>query len=94
MLDLPLHSLHFVEGLLINDRLMGILYQVHLLLSRVLYLLPRQEIWRIGFLHQHLAHIFFIAQHPVNGGGAPLRLSCNRLDAVGFQILFDFSYTV
>ena len=33
-------------------------------------------------------------QHPVNGGGAPLRFSGDRLDAVRFQILFDFSYTI
>ena len=32
MLDLPLHALHFVEGFLINDRLVGILFQVHMLL--------------------------------------------------------------
>jgi len=29
-------------------------------------------------------------QHPVNGGGAPLRFSGDRLDAVRFQILFIF----
>ena len=29
-------------------------------------------------------------QHPVNGGGAPLRFSSDRLDAVRFQILFIF----
>ena len=92
--DLPLHSLHSVKGLLVNNRLMSILYQVHFLLTGVLHLFPRQKIRRIGLLHQHLAHIFFIAQHPVYGGGAPLRLSGNRLDAVGFQILFDLPHSV
>lgn len=38
-LDLPLHLLHSVEDLLINNPLMDILYPVHLLLPRVLYLL-------------------------------------------------------
>ncbi len=32
----------------------------------------------------------FLIQHPVNGGGAPLRFSGDRLDAVRFQILFIF----
>ena len=73
---------------------MGILYQIHLLLPCILYLSPHQENWRIGLLHQHLAHIFFIAQHSVNGGGTPLHLSGDRLDAVGFQILFDLPHTV
>ena len=33
-------------------------------------------------------------QHPVNGGGAPLRFSGDRLDTVRFQILFNLPHAV
>ena len=50
----------------------SILHQVHLQLPTVLFFLARQKIRHIGRLHQNLACILLVAQHPVDGGGAPL----------------------
>lgn len=61
---------------------MGIFQQVHGELSLILHLPANQKIWRIGLLHQHLTNIFLVAQHPVNGGGAPFRFARYSSDAV------------
>ena len=73
---------------------MGVLHQIHRQLSAVLFLLSRQVIRRIAFLHQDLSRIFLVAQHPVDGGGTPLCLSGDRLDAMALQMLFDLPHPI
>lgn len=70
--NLTFHLLHPVKGLVVNDGLMSILHQVHLQLPTVLFLLARQKIRYIGLLHQNLAYILLVAQHPVDVGSTPL----------------------
>lgn len=94
MFDVTLHLLHSIKSFPVNDGLMSIFHQVHGKLSIILFFLPRQEIRSVGLLHQYLAYILLVAQHPVDGGGAPLGLSSYRLDTVGFQILLDFPNAV
>ena len=51
MFPLAFHFLYPIKSLLVNDRLMSILYQVHIQLPIVFDLLSGQEIRRIAFLH-------------------------------------------
>ena len=47
-----------------------------------------------SFLHPHLADILFIAQHSINGRGAPLRFTCYCFDPMFLQIPLNLAYPV
>ena len=91
---LSLYSLYQLKRLTVNNWLMGIFHQVRFELTRVLFPPAGQEIGGEGFLHPYFAHIFFIAQHPVNGRSAPFRFACHRFYAMLLQIPLDFAHPV
>ena len=88
------HLLYPVKCVLVDDGLMGVFHKVHFHLALVLFFLARQKIRRVGLLHQNLAYIFLVAQHPVNGGSTPLRFSCDRFDAMALRIFLDLPHPV
>ena len=71
-----------------------ILLDVFLMLSVVWYSLLLREVWREGFIENHITDILLICQYGFDGTLRPDSFSSGSQNAVSFQILLDAAHTI
>ena len=71
-----------------------ILLDVFLMLSIILDSLLLREVWREGFIENHITDILLIGQYGFDGTLRPDHFSPGSQNAVSFQILLDAAHTI
>ena len=71
-----------------------IFLDVFLMLSIILDSLLLREVWREGFIENHITDILLIGQYGFDGTLRPDSFSSGSQNAVSFQILLDAAHTI
>ena len=71
-----------------------IFLDVFLMLSIILYSLLLREVWREGFIENHITDILLICQYGFDGTLRPDHFSPGSQNAVSFQILLNSTHTI